>query len=387
MSDEGHELLVLDALHSLQRVTPVGPVEVTTATSTGDVLDRLSRWAREFARGQAEATVKAVRGDWGQYIAWCDSTRHSPLPASPDQLEAFLHNAVARGRKRTTLKRYVYTVGLIHEAAGLPNPAKDPLWGPKWAALGKDLARRKDAYGRPDNGNLKKQAGALLEDDIEAMLTGLGSSLHDLRDAALLALASDTLLREAELVGVCVEHFQQQRATGNWTLWVPFSKTNQAGEEADYRFVQASTMARVRAWQAAAGIEDGLLFRPIGGRPRQTTGTAPLPALTGPAGAGADPSQGLPAPIVALKPREVARIFRRRAHAVGLDHAASISGHSARIGSANDLINHGATTAQIQNAGNWKSAEMVTAYTRRSQAGKNAVALLRQRKHGGGDGA
>lgn len=386
MSDAGHGLLVIDALHGLRGVAPIGPVQA--APVGGDaVLERLTRWAREFARGQAEATLKAVRADWGQYVAWCEGTRHSPLPASPDLLEAFLQNAVVRGSKRTTLKRYVYTVGLIHEAAGLPNPAKGPLWGPKWAALGKELARRKDPYGRPDNGNLKKQAGSLGMDDVDAVLACLGQSLHDLRDAALLALASDTLLRESELVAVCVEHFHRQRATGNWTLWVPFSKTNQAGEEADYRFVDVATMARVRAWQAAAGIEDGLLFRPIGGRPRQFSGTAPLPVLTGLAGAAVDPSPGLPAPIVALKPREVARIFRRRAEAAGLDHAGSISGHSARIGSANDLINEGMTTAQIQNAGNWKSAEMVNAYTRRSQAGSNAVALLRQRKRGGGDGA
>jgi integrase len=257
----------------------------------------------------------------------------------------------------------------------LPNPAKDPLWGPKWAAVGKALARRKDALGRPNNGNLKKQAGELGKDDVASILATLGESLHDLRDAALLTVASDTLLREAELVAVCVEHFQPNRATGHWTLWVPFSKTNQDGEEADYRYVDASTMARVRAWQAAAGIDEGLLFRPIGGRPRQAEQASAT-----------ESAAGLPAPIVALKPREVARIFRRRAMAAGLAHAGTISGHSTRIGTANDLINNGATTAQIQNAGNWKSAEMVNAYTRRSQAGSNAVALLRQRQSGGSNG-
>jgi integrase len=363
MTDAGQTLLVVDALHGLQRVEPVGPVATTAAADAEDVLDRLTRWAREFARGQADATIKAVRADWGQYIAWCEGTRHPPLPASPDQLEAFLTNAAQRGRKRTTLKRYVYTVGLIHEAAGLPNPAKNPLWGPKWAALGKALSRRKDALGRPDNGNLKKQTGALGKDDVTTVLASLGDGLHDLRDAALLALASDTLLRESQLVSVCVEHFQPQRATGGWTLWVPFSKTNQNGKEADYRYVHASTMARVRAWQAAAGIEGGLLFRPIGGRPRQGHDAG---------------TPGELAPIVALKPREVARIFRRRAVAAGLDHAATISGHSARVGTANDLINNGATTAQIQHAGGWRSAEMVNRYTRRSQAGVNAVAALRE---------
>ncbi|EIL90106.1 tyrosine-type recombinase/integrase, partial [Rhodanobacter sp. 115] len=89
-------------------------------------------------------------------------------------------------------------------------------------------------------------------------------------------------------------------------------------------------------------------------------------------------ARGLPDPVLPLGAQEVARIFRRRAVAAGLDHAFTISGHSARVGSANDLINNGYTTAQIQDAGNWKSAEMVQIYTRRSQAGANSMADMRR---------
>lgn len=76
---------------------------------------------------------------------------------------------------------------------------------------------------------------------------------------------------------------------------------------------------------------------------------------------------GAEAPIVMLRPREVARIFRRRVIATGLPYGRSISGHSARVGTANVLINAGATTAQIQRAGGLRSAEMVHIYKRRSQ--------------------
>jgi integrase len=155
------------------------------------------------------------------------------------------------------------------------------------------------------------------------------------------------LARESELVRVAVEHLHFNRGSGRWTLWLPFSKTNRLGD-------------------AAAGIDSGLLFRPLGGRRRDVVAIA--------IASGAD------APVVALQPREVARIFRRRAVAAGLPHGWSISGHSARVGTANDLINAGATTAQIQHAGGWRSSEMVHVYTRRSQAGGNAVADLRDRR-------
>jgi hypothetical protein len=42
------------------------------------------------------------------------------------------------------------------------------------------------------------------------------------------------------------------------------------------------------------------------------------------------------------------------------------------------LAEHGATGTQIQQAGGWKTDRMVTYYTRRSQAGANAMADLRR---------
>lgn len=185
----------------------------------------------------------------------------------------------------------------------------------------------------------------------------MSDSPRDLRDAALLALASDTLCRESELVAVQVEHLHHNRRRNTWSLHVPFSKTNQDGTESDYRFVSLETIARIRAWQAAAGITEGALFRPIGGRPKTDESSSP-----------------------ALLAQEVARVFRRRAKAAGLDHAATISGHSARIGSANDLAEHGATSTQIQQAGGWKTERMVAYYTRRSLAGTGVMASLRNAK-------
>jgi hypothetical protein len=75
--------------------------------------------------------------------------------------------------------------------------------------------------------------------------------------------------------------------------------------------------------------------------------------------------------------QEVARIFRRRAQTAGLDNAGAISGHSARIGSTNDLDENGATGAQIQLARGWKTDRMGTYYTLRSSVGNNAMASLR----------
>lgn len=342
-------LRVVDALQDLTAVPAIAPdihaPRPAMAASVEAVLERLASWSADFAEGSAPATVKAVRSDWTQYLAWCETTGATPLPASVAQLETFLSTAIDKGRKRATVDRYLYTVGLVHVAAGLPSPSKDPDWPVKW----KKLIRRLKTTG----GHARKQAGELDMAGIQTILASLGDSPRDLRDAALLSIASDTLCRESELVAIRVEHLHHNRRRNTWSLHVPFSKTNQDGIAPDYRFVSLETIERVRAWQAAAGISDGALFRATGGRPKTCGDTE------------------------ALLPQEVARIFRRRAKAAGLEHAGTISGHSARIGSANDLSEHGASGVQIQQAGGWKTDRMVTYYTRRSTAGANAMANLR----------
>jgi integrase len=343
-------LRVVDALQELASVPAVSPdihaPRPALAASVEAVLERLAIWSADFAEGSAPATVKAVRSDWTQYLAWCEANRATPLPASVEQLEMFLSAAIDKGRKRATVDRYLYTVGLVHVAAGLPSPSKDPDWPVKW----KKLIRRLKTTG----GHTRKQAGELDMTGIETILASLGDTPRDLRDAALLSIASDTLCRESELVAIRVEDLHHNRRRNTWSLHVPYSKTNQDGTTPDYRFVSELTIARVRAWQVAEGINEGVLFRPIGGRPRADGATE-----------------------VALLPQEVARIFRRRAKAAGLENAGAISGHSARIGSANDLAENGATGTQIQLAGGWKTDRMVTYYTRRSNAGTNAMANLR----------
>jgi integrase len=353
------QLLVLDSLQGLVGIEPVAPAALAATPhvlTPAQAFERLRVWQADFEAGQASATLKAVRADWGQYLAWCQGTGHPPLPASLEQLVKFLTNAIDRGRKRTTVARYLYTVSLIHDAAGLPNPAKDRRWPLTWKALTKRL--------KATGGSYRRQAGALVAADVARILATLGDDPRSLRDAALLSLASDTLLREAELVAVKVKHLQPDAHRTNWSLWVPSSKTDQEGLGDDYRYVSAATLARIRRWLTVAGITEGYVFRGIGGRKRAAVVAAE--------------AAGREAPVLGLTAKEVARIFRQRAVAAGLDHGWTISGHSTRIGTANDLMRDGASTGEIQLAGGWKSEAMVIAYTRKSRAGNDAVARLRR---------
>src|ERR1700754_445516 len=192
------------------------------AASVDDVLARLAAWSSDFAAGSATATVKAVRSDWTQYLTWCDLAGATPLPASVAQLEAFLGAAIDKGRKRATVDRYLYTVGVVHVAAGLPSPSKDPDWVVKWKKLTRRLKTVRE--------HVRKQAAELDMGGITAILATLGDSPGD-----LLSMASDTLCRESELVAIEVAHLHLNRRRNTWSLHAPFSKTNQDGTESDYR--------------------------------------------------------------------------------------------------------------------------------------------------------
>ena len=349
------QLLVVDSLQGLHGIEPVAARARSPSPlipSDASMMDKLLRWESYFIRGQSKATISAVRSDWAQYIKWCEGSGLSPLPADLDQLESFIRNTIVRGRKRSTIDRYIYTIGLIHEAAGLANPFKDVEWKMRWNVLVREL--------REKLGNTRKQTTQMIRKDVDTVIGKTGQTPRDLRDAALISLASDTMMRESELVAVRVEDFEQNRHKGTWTIVVPFSKTDQAGTGSDIRFVSRETMERVRAWQVAAGIASGLLFRPIGGRRKNMVKQAP--------------STVRDELVVALGAQEVARIFRRWAEKANLADYKKITGHSTRVGTANDLAEDGYTDLQIAIAGGWKSLDMVRYYTRKSKAGRNAVA-------------
>ena len=110
--------------------------------------------------------------------------------------------------------------------------------------------------------------------------------------------------------------------------------------------IDAVTHAAIRRYLAAAGITKGALFRSIS--------------------KGGSVGGRLPA-------GDVARTFKRLAALVGMDPA-DISGHSARVGMAQDLTSDGASLPEVMQAGRWKSAAMPARYAEHQAAHRGAIA-------------
>ena len=172
-----------------------------------------------------------------------------------------------------------------------------------------------------------------------------------LRDAALIAVASDALLRVSELSNVQVRDVAFE-GDGSARLLVRRSKNDRRGRGA-LLFLGRRTAQLVREWMAAAKVETGALFRRMHR-----------------AGSIAAEGMGI---------GSVRRVIVRRAKAAGV--SGRVSGHSLRVGAAQSLARRGAGLVAMQKAGRWVSPDMPARYTRSQAAAEGAVARLRHR-HG-----
>lgn len=343
------DLLVVDSLADAPiRTESVTLDRVKLPALPGEqIRARLVDWERRYRAARSPATMKAVRGDWNGFMAWAIHNQVKILPIAPSDLVRYLTDLVVTGKRRATINRALNTIRLIHDAAGLGDPAGFPDWNLEWRALVLQLA----ITGK----NAARQAKALKSTHVEQILASLGDSPRDLRDAALISLASDTLCRESELVALRVEDFEQ--STPHWAVDLRRSKTDQEGLGSS-RFCSTETKARIDAWCAAAGITSGFMFYRIS-RKKPGGDAKTLVLRSSP-----------------LRAAEVAKIFRRRAQQAGIT-GLRFTGHSTRVGSAIELIEADASTTAVRFAGGWKSDRMVMRYGQKARVGRGAMAKLR----------
>ena len=200
--------------------------------------------------------------------------------------------------------------------SGLGDPTADGLC--------KDVLRRIGREGR-DRGRGQIAGIGWAHAEADASLASNGSgSLQGHRDAAIVRVMSDTLARISEVAAVrCAD--VEADASGGGTVLIRASKSDQQGEGST-RYVGPATLTAVNRYLEAAGHAAGPLFRQVR---RGGHGTNdPL---------GAD---------------SIRAIVRRR-------------------------VADGASVAELQQAGGWKSPTTPGVYIRREAAARGPVARRR----------
>ena len=258
-------------------------------------------------------------------------------PVSDEVVASYLAALFEAGKSPATCAQVVAAIKFRAKLQGASPPV-----GP---AAGRVLAgiRRK---GR-DRGRGQVLGVDFAKADAAASVAASDGSLHGLRDAAIIAVMSDGLLRISELAALQVDDVVLESEDGQVTI--RRSKTDQEGTGA-VLYLGPPTVERVKTWMEEARIDSGPLFRRVR-RGGKTVGDS------------------------ALSTASVRNIVKRRCAVAGL--TGSVSGHSLRVGGAQSLASGGASIAEMQTAGRWTSPQMPGHYARGQLAARGAVARVR----------
>ena len=191
----------------------------------------------------------------------------------------------------------------------------------------------------------RRQADGLTWEEVERMCAVATSSdtTAGLRDAAMVSLMSDCLLRISEAVAVNVEDVKPE----GLLLY-----SGDGAQESDTLYICDSTRNLIERYRKRAGIQSSALFRRIRYHKHVTANR--------------------------LGVKGAREAIQRWAKEAGIEGA--ISGQSLRIGSALSLAEAGATVKEMQRAGRWLDPAMPVRYVREAPAEQSPVERYKDKK-------
>jgi integrase len=326
-------------------VTDALPVAIAPSLPA-ELAERLAQSAYEDRGTKQPATIRALRSASGAFTSWASDYGEIPLPAEPAAVARYVDHLAETKKAPATISQAVWAISSMHRDAGVADPTKTK-------AVVSAVKR-----ARKQLGTRQKQAAPLLDDDVKMAIRAAGEkpSKAVLRDLALMMVMRDLLARRSEAVALDVAHvtFAKSKGDGSATVLIAKSKTDQTGQ-GEVRWLSPRTVTHLRRWLEAARIESGAIFRAVNK-----------------AGGVGD----------RLSPDDIPRLLRRAAVLAGVREPMAVSGHSCRVGMAQDLVENGAELPAVMQAGRWKSPTMPARYAENAEAKRGAVAQFYERRRG-----
>ncbi|MGU3540005.1 site-specific integrase [Methylobacterium sp. A54F] len=279
---------------------------------------------------KADRTVRAYRGAFDAFRAWCASVSAEPMPASIETTASYMASLADRGCKASTIDLHAAAIAFAHRAAGVEPPTNSE---PVKAVI---RGIRRSIGTKPT-----RKAPATAE-ALKKILKRIPETLVGKRDRALLLIGFAAALRRSELVALQVSDLE--RSAEGVVIHIARSKTDQEGAGHEIPIPAGSKLKPVQAldaWLRAAAITSGPVFRQV--------------------------AKGGRVGLVALTDRSVAQIVKDRAAAVGLD-ADLFSGHSLRAGFVTSALQAGADLLKVMQVTRHTQVDTLKGYDRRAQA-------------------
>jgi site-specific recombinase XerD len=277
----------------------------------------------------APATIRAYRSNFEFFINYCEEQNLDPLPCTPTTLAAYIFHLSNQNLKSASIRLAAVSVAAIHRFNRMNDPSKDP-------DVILELRRMFRKLGRHQS-----QAAAINKDALESLIGATDHTLRGYRDRALLLTAYDSLCRRSELAALRVEDLTNvQNGIG---IQIRLRKSK-ADQDAHGQWISLSerTHLAIEDWLKESKINSGFLFRGI------TKYDTPTQEIAG---------------------AQINRIYKQLAAKADMNPSLvqHISGHSLRVGSAQDLLASGASMPMIMNRGRWSKVDTVMRYVENVQ--------------------
>ncbi|MFP9135985.1 tyrosine-type recombinase/integrase [Devosia sp. XGJD_8] len=267
-------------------------------------------------------TLKAYQSDFGLFALWCRRKRVPALPAAVETLVAYL-GAEGTRLKPATMKHRLLAIRKIHQLCRLVDPTVDTEV---------DLAMRRIRRSQPSR---PRQALGLTADLCDALIAVCPNDLIGLRDKVLVTVGFDTLCRRGELVALSIGDFTR-KDNGRYSVLVRRAKNDPEGAGRTAH-LSTRTSQFVDEWLLAIGTDSGPLLRPV----YRTKALA-----------------------LYLEPLTVSRVLKKLASLAETPAppGSNVSGHSLRVGAAQQLVLDGHGILKIMRVGGWRSMNVVARY-------------------------
>ncbi len=314
----------------------VSSYHLPAATAGSDIHPPIEGWDRVLDAVQ-KSRSQSTTATYRTYLsAWADHARArgvSVRPAHPAAVAEWFTTMADQGKSMSTLQVARAALAAAHREADLEDPTVTELVKRVLSGLAREAARE---------GRHPAQVKALTAQDLQRVIdhfTSSGSAPPGrtvLRDLALVQVMRDGLLRRGEAAALVWDDITRA-ADGSGRLIIRRSKTDQEGRGAVI-YLGKPTMAALDRIRPADAPPETSVF-------------------------------GISGPYISSRITSLAK-------KAGL--GPGYSGHSCRIGMAQDLAAEGYSLAQLMTAGRWTHPAMPARYTRNQAAARNAVALYYQ---------
>ncbi len=285
---------------------------------------RIASGTREEIRANvSDNTLKAYEHATRKLEDWLDGRTLDDAV-----LAEYIRFLNTKGKSPATINLLLAAVKWMAEYHGIDNVAGD-ITKRTWSGIRGENKRRE-----------QRRADGLTWDEVERVCTVAESTetVAGLRDAAMISLMSDCLLRISEAVAVNVEDI------GEEGLQIRRAERGPT-KQGDTLYICEWTRRLIKRYCQRSGIESGALFRRIRFQNHVTEDR--------------------------LGVKGAREAIRRRATEAGV--TGCISGHSLWIGSAVSLAEAGATVKEVQEAGRWRGPTMPAHYVREPPAEPSPV--------------